>query len=791
MVGRSSGRHVSFVLLAEFDIDTGANLTRQFPQPLGVENDQLVAELMIPDGVHSQQEDWTVFMLNQTPESTVEPVIADADSVVTDNDQEESELLYVLNLVRTKHDKSLRRGAVVKALAICTRHPFIQLFKPVLWIALQEYFNDPSDDCITRLYDAVNAMDISLAPSLSRYEKLIMRNSERRDVFVEKFIRPFAVPVETNNSNSHLDDESTLVRGSSISMRSRSISAVSDTPTRVRTDSLSSVISKTESGESTSSSVIWVGEGTPRARTSLDDSSVGSGSHHNGVSAALSTDSHSHTPRIGASFDTHFFDTTIMYKKTKLNIKLPLSTFPEEVGDYSLIQLIQTFSAPGATVSGPLHSHLHTNGVLTHPVILLFNALITGKRIIFLGYGKPAGLVANYVLAACALGSGCGCVLRGFTARAFPYTSLAHEASLSSVPDFIAGVTNPIFDTMPIWDVLCNLETGKITVNKDIRPAGPPPSLFPSPPPLLPRSGTIRSDSTLEDDNGITPTISTNPRKENNFVSKSDNPDNLFMEDILSAISLHYGESLIRTRFTEYATRFVRIAARYEEEYLGSTAIGFPSAPFEFPSNVHPLGRLGSGVPLDSVDESMLLTNASRIEGWRHTRSYEYYRVDFQHRMETQAIQGFDLQHQLWKLRHGKQMPDAEAELIIRTLVDKIQSYEQVVELLSLLPPHAGGLMPLSFGLFHQQETVRDMTVDLLTTLRAYPIGVQFLQSLNHFHRYAYVRQAHVRETQPRPTPGILRNSSFNQLNQLQPPAPSHPFPNSRTPSNRSESSLA
>jgi len=40
MVGRTSSKHVSFVLLAEFDIDTGANLTRQFPQPLGVDNDQ-------------------------------------------------------------------------------------------------------------------------------------------------------------------------------------------------------------------------------------------------------------------------------------------------------------------------------------------------------------------------------------------------------------------------------------------------------------------------------------------------------------------------------------------------------------------------------------------------------------------------------------------------------------------------------------------------------------------------------------------------------------------------------
>jgi len=64
---------------------------------------------MIPDGVHSQQEDWTMFMLNQTPENTVEPVIADADSVILDTEHDDNELLYVLNLVRTKHDKTLRR----------------------------------------------------------------------------------------------------------------------------------------------------------------------------------------------------------------------------------------------------------------------------------------------------------------------------------------------------------------------------------------------------------------------------------------------------------------------------------------------------------------------------------------------------------------------------------------------------------------------------------------------------------------------------------------------------------
>lgn len=100
---------------------------------------------------------------------------------------------------------------------------------------------------------------------------------------------------------------------------------------------------------------------------------------------------------------------------------------------YSLIQLIQTFSSASVTVSGPLHPHLHTNGTLTHPIIILFNALVTGKRIIFLGHNRPAGQVSSYVLSACALGSGCGVVLRGFIERAFPYANLTNRDEWESV----------------------------------------------------------------------------------------------------------------------------------------------------------------------------------------------------------------------------------------------------------------------------------------------------------------------------------------------------------------------
>jgi hypothetical protein len=75
---------------------------------------RLLANLMLPDGAEKQLEDWTIFFLNQTPFNTIAPVLAleTPDSNGGENADEPAdrpELLYVLNLVRTKHDKSVRR----------------------------------------------------------------------------------------------------------------------------------------------------------------------------------------------------------------------------------------------------------------------------------------------------------------------------------------------------------------------------------------------------------------------------------------------------------------------------------------------------------------------------------------------------------------------------------------------------------------------------------------------------------------------------------------------------------
>jgi hypothetical protein len=79
----------------------------------------VLAMSMLPDGAETQLDDWTIFFLNQTSFNTISPVLALDTPEVTpvplpgeDNDRlngHRPELLCVLNLVRTKHDKSLDR----------------------------------------------------------------------------------------------------------------------------------------------------------------------------------------------------------------------------------------------------------------------------------------------------------------------------------------------------------------------------------------------------------------------------------------------------------------------------------------------------------------------------------------------------------------------------------------------------------------------------------------------------------------------------------------------------------
>ncbi|KAF1336478.1 hypothetical protein FI667_g149, partial [Globisporangium splendens] len=201
------GRMAEVVLFAEFDIDKGSTLRASFPREIPHYSPEFFADVMLPEGVHNRQEDFTIFFLNRKAATRKYEVAhgsnnaADAtqddgneasesaDSALAEGEDEEKdavkdplkEFMYCLSIVHTTYDTSARRGAKVKAVAICSPHKFCFAFKDVLSVAagkLSVVKEDAEAEMILQeLFDVVNAVDTSGVRNLSDMERRLLKRT--------------------------------------------------------------------------------------------------------------------------------------------------------------------------------------------------------------------------------------------------------------------------------------------------------------------------------------------------------------------------------------------------------------------------------------------------------------------------------------------------------------------------------------------------------------------------------------------------------------------------------------
>ncbi|KAK6355303.1 hypothetical protein TWF696_004413 [Orbilia brochopaga] len=622
--------HVDYILVAEFAINEGPTMEHQYPAPISGD-EHMLAELMLPDKAHDRNQDWTIFFLHKEEEEGEEYT-------------GQQPLIYVLNLVNTKRDKREKRGAKVKAMAICTRHSFLHIYKPILLLALEEYFKTPTLETLAELFIAVNSMDMSGIPTLSIFERQILATSQNKEMFVEKFAE--AIQAETPGEPP---------------------------------------VTNTDGGSR--ATYFELGAGHPRKKL---------------INGKLS-----------GIRDSHEYETSVPYKGVKIPIKVPVAVMPETVGDFSLIQLITTFSTPHQQSPQPfvLHPHLTTNGPYTHPIIVLVNALLTQKRIVFLGRDRASGEVANHVLAACYLAS--GGVLKGFTRHAFPYTDISKVDELLFVSGFIAGVKNPMFEEMPAWwDVLCDIDAGRIKISPQLKP-----------PPLT---------------DGLS-FFNLNPNVGVSDYVKFDTMDGAFMDDVLHCISSRFGEWAVRARWRDWVIRFTRVATAFEESVYGASALWIG----------HEENHVIRGHGYVWADEALkvreLTANAARIEGWRGTRSYLTLVQESARLYQAKPIKIVDLHHQIDRLRVLR-LSHEESEKIYMVLKHYVDDYEEINQLLCVIPETQNGIFPIAFGLFHPNQKVRFAVVELLEKISTHLAGRHFFNNMNRFQKLAFIRLRQERE---------------------------------------------
>ncbi|KAL9590938.1 MAG: hypothetical protein Q9203_000223 [Teloschistes exilis] len=184
----STERHVEYILVASFHVDRGPIMEHQYPGAIsGDEN--MLAELMLPDQAHVRKQDWTIFFLHKDT--------SEDDEKEEESDGEFKERRASIG-VNDETDEAHKGAGRYASPADAMRDqeeleggegpPLIYVLNlPLLLLALEEYFRSPFPDTLAALYDAVNAMDLTLMPRLTVLERSILQASDTKDLFIEKF----------------------------------------------------------------------------------------------------------------------------------------------------------------------------------------------------------------------------------------------------------------------------------------------------------------------------------------------------------------------------------------------------------------------------------------------------------------------------------------------------------------------------------------------------------------------------------------------------------------------------
>ncbi|KAF6072262.1 Docking domain of Afi1 for Arf3 in vesicle trafficking family protein [Candida albicans] len=127
------------------------------------------------------------------------------------------------------------------------------------------------------------------------------------------------------------------------------------------------------------------------------------------------------------------FNSVIKFNNMNIPIKIPI-----------LINILQA-----KLVSTNLNNELTIYGLQTPPIIILINAILTGKKIIFLSYEHSSGYIIDHILLTLKIITGGGI--------------------LKECESFIAGTINPFFKQNDrLWDLMYDLDNNEFILSSQL-----------------------------------------------------------------------------------------------------------------------------------------------------------------------------------------------------------------------------------------------------------------------------------------------------------------------------------
>lgn len=398
------------VVLAEFDIDKGSTVRCWAPED-GIDsasdNVAAFAELMLPEGSHHREQDWTYAIAECASSGPFTVTAPLAGAAVPKGDgtagcSSSDHMLHVFSMVQSRKDASRKRGSNVKAVALAAPFQWLSTLRPALEILLDELFAANSAMGASASADEwsidARAICARFQASISSFMEAIAADTSPTRLSHDWLQRMAMRAARVHPGLSH--GASSAGRAAEEAARARPRWAFATQHLRLP------------------------GSATFAATQAS-----------NGPSPAAKPSPAHLTPAAGG---------TPSSRTVQLLLDRTLEPSCSPAGSVSALVAAFAGAAPA-----------------------ILTAAMAGRRVLFVGgKGVSAGDVATLVLAtACTLER----ALPGTLGRAKPSASLTDLGFLECEGGYIAGVSNPLFvDRSAWWDALCLVEAGTVTVKDEV-----------------------------------------------------------------------------------------------------------------------------------------------------------------------------------------------------------------------------------------------------------------------------------------------------------------------------------
>nr|CAG4716615.1 unnamed protein product [Naegleria fowleri] len=382
--------------------------------------------------------------------------------------------------------------------------------------------------------------------------------------------------------------------------------------------------------------------------------------------------------------------------------------------------------------------------------MLIYNAILYQKRVIFFSSQQLAGQVVNTVLSAVAMFPEMHNLLK---TRTFPYASFSNLEFLD-VEGYIVGVCNPMFAYREeYYDVLVDIDKSEVKVNQSFtqvhkerkkiekkekkekkkqrtsktnimdakhstEPSPQEKSLFDS----------VLTD-TLDIIDSIGHTVGVTRPKTFDDICYLTQDDLYFIKDLIELIQFKTPKSsgfeiledLIRSKFYYYSKEIIDLAFDQEKQILYQQQIYYGT------SSAH-----------ESISD-----NIKKALAWRATSSFKHNKKKYRSGKRQIYISPeiIDLKSCVQKLRSNI-LNEEELITMFQLFIKHINSREEILEFLTFFPENEGGIHPIALCTLHSSELMRLLGVSFLRKIESIDEGKLLVQNMNMFLLLGYDRGA-------------------------------------------------